>query len=80
MSRLPRMTGKQLISALGKAGFEVARVRGSHHRLQHPDGRRTSVPVHASERIGPGLLLKILRDCEITRDELEKLLQGQAGN
>jgi len=74
MSRLPRPTGKQLISALGKAGFGVARVRGSHHRLQHADGRRTSVPVHASEHIGPGLLLKILRDCEMTRDELEGIL------
>ncbi len=74
MSRLPRLTGKQLISALGKAGFEVVRVRGSHHRLQHPDGRRTSVPVHAAEHIGPGLLLRILRDCEVTRDEFEALL------
>jgi len=34
----------------------------------------TVLPVHAGEIIGPGLLLKILVDCELTRDEFEKLL------
>jgi len=51
-----------------KAGFEVARVEGSHHFLRHPDGRGTVVPVHAGETIGPGLLAAILRDCELVRD------------
>ena len=31
MSRAPRLTGKQLIAALNRAGFEVIRVKGSHH-------------------------------------------------
>ncbi len=35
--------------ALDKAGFQVIRVRGSHHFLCHSDGRRTVVPVHAGE-------------------------------
>ncbi len=74
MSRLPRLTAREVISALCKAGFEVARVRGSHHRLRHPDGRRTVVPVHAGETVGPGLLARILHDCEITREEFERLL------
>jgi predicted RNA binding protein YcfA (HicA-like mRNA interferase family) len=46
MSQLPSVTGRQVIDALGKLGFEVARVRGSHHILIHSDGRRTVVPVH----------------------------------
>ena len=70
MSRLPSPTGKQLIAALKRLGFEQIRVRGSHHYLRHPDGRSTVVPVHAGETIGQGLLSKILRDCEIDRDEL----------
>lgn len=74
MSKLPRIGGRQLIAALKNAGFELLRVRGSHHFLQHVDGRATVVPVHAGERIGPGLLLKILSDCEMTRDELAALL------
>ncbi len=45
-----------------KAGFEVARVKGSHHFLRHPDGRGTVVPVHAGETIGPGLLAATMED------------------
>jgi predicted RNA binding protein YcfA (HicA-like mRNA interferase family) len=62
------------MSALRKAGFEVARVKGSHHFLRHSDGRGTVVPVHAGETIGPGLLSAILRDCELERDEFIALL------
>lgn len=74
MTVLPRVTGKQLIAALQKTGFQVTRTRGSHHFLRHPDGRTTVVPVHAGETIGPGLLSKILRDCELDRDALAALL------
>jgi predicted RNA binding protein YcfA (HicA-like mRNA interferase family) len=41
MSRLPRVTGRQLILALQKIGFVVAMIRGSHHHLRHTDGRKT---------------------------------------
>lgn len=74
MPKLPRLTGQRLISALGKAGFVEIRVRGSHHFLKHDDGRATVVPVHRGETVGPGLLSKILRDCEISREELIRLV------
>ena len=74
MSQFPSVTGRQVISALNQVGFEVARVRGSHHILIHRDGRRTVVPVHSGETIGRGLLTRILRDCQITRDEFRSLL------
>ena len=74
MSRLPRITGREIVAALRKAGFEVARIEGSHHFLRHADGRETVVPVHSGETIGPGLLSAILRDCEIDRDEFVALL------
>jgi predicted RNA binding protein YcfA (HicA-like mRNA interferase family) len=74
MTRLPRLTGKRVIAALQKAGFEVVRIKGSHHFLAHPDGRGTSVPVHSGETIGPGLLSKILRDCEMTDADFHNLL------
>jgi predicted RNA binding protein YcfA (HicA-like mRNA interferase family) len=63
-----------VVAALRKAGFEVARIKGSHHFLRHPDGRGTVVPVHAGETIGPGLLAAILRDCEIERSDFIELL------
>jgi predicted RNA binding protein YcfA (HicA-like mRNA interferase family) len=74
MSRLPRLRGRQVIAALKKEGFEVIRTRGSHHFLQHRDGRGTIVPVHAGETMGPGLLAKILRDCDLTRRQFQELL------
>ena len=72
MTSLPSFTGKELIAKLEKVGFTVLRVNGSHHLLRHEDGRTTVVPVHAGETIGPGLLSKILRDCELSREDLAK--------
>ena len=74
MPRAPRIKGKHLIAALGRLGFVVVRIKGSHHVLQHPDGRSTVVPVHAGELIGPGLLTKILADCEIEVETLRDSL------
>jgi predicted RNA binding protein YcfA (HicA-like mRNA interferase family) len=74
MTTFPGLTGKALLLALKKVGFILVRVRGSHHFVQHPDGRTTVVPVHSGETIGPGLISKILRDCELSREQLQKLL------
>ena len=74
MSDFPSLSGESLIRALRKQGFVSIRVRGSHHFLRHPDGRRTVVPVHRGETIGTGLLAKILRDCDLTREDLRSVL------
>ncbi|MBN2059347.1 MAG: type II toxin-antitoxin system HicA family toxin [Deltaproteobacteria bacterium] len=74
MSNLPAITGSRLIKSLKKMGFEVVRKKGSHNFLQHPDGRCTVVPVHAGETIGRGLMAQIMRDSEITTDDLKKYL------
>lgn len=76
MSRAPRLTGDHLIAALERAGFAVARTRGSHKFLRHADGRTTVVPVHSGETLGPGLLHKILRDCKLTVESLEPFLHS----
>ena len=74
MTRLPRLTGKEMVRALEKEGFRVDRTRGSHVFLKHTDGRATSVPVHSGETLGPGLLRSILRDVELSAQELLDLL------
>jgi predicted RNA binding protein YcfA (HicA-like mRNA interferase family) len=74
MSNLPGISGKKLIKTLCKQGFVVVRSKGSHHFLRHSDGRVTTVPTHANESIGRGLLLKILKDCDIDRDDFIKML------
>lgn len=70
MPRRPRLRGKELISVLRRAGFDVVRIKGSHHFLRHSDGRCTVIPVHAGETLGPGLLNKILQDVEWEIDDL----------
>jgi predicted RNA binding protein YcfA (HicA-like mRNA interferase family) len=69
MPLLPVLPGSRIVRALEKAGFEVVRVRGSHHVLRHPDGRGTSVPVHGDQDVRVGTLRGILRDCGLTTDE-----------
>lgn len=74
MPVLPVLAGARVVRALEKAGFEVVRIRGSHHVLRHPDGRGTSVPVHGNQEVRGGTLRGILRDCGLTADEFLKLL------
>ena len=75
MTRLPRVTGVDVVRALQQDGFFVVRQRGSHAFLRHADGRATVVPLHAGETIGPGLLSKILRDARMERERFERLLE-----
>ncbi len=74
MTRMPRIKGKELIRALEREGFHVDRMRGSHVFLKHSDGRATAVPVHSRETLGPGLLRSILRDVEMTAEQLISIL------
>lgn len=70
MSRFPSITGKQLVKILGSRGFTKIRQKGSHCFLRHKDGRVTVVPVHGGETIGGGLLRKILRDTDLSKEEI----------
>ena len=70
MSNFPAISGKQLVKILKNFGFEVIRTKGSHNFLRHPDGRSTTVPVHSNETLGTGILSKILKDCELNRNDI----------
>ena len=75
MAKLPHLTGKELATIIAKLGFIHSHTRGSHMVFKHPDGRRTTIPIHAGEEIGPGLLNKIIKkDLRITREEFLKRL------
>jgi predicted RNA binding protein YcfA (HicA-like mRNA interferase family) len=65
---------RKVIKALSAVGFEIVRKHGSHVVMKHADGRITVVPVHAGENISVGLLLKIMKDTKMERDEFLKLL------
>lgn len=73
MPKLSPIKAKDLTSILKKEGFQLVRQKGSHLRLEHPDGRKTTIPIHSGEKVGVGLLRKILRDANISRSQFEKL-------
>lgn len=72
--KLPRLTAKELIRVLERKGWELDRSRGSHYIYVHPATRRTlSVPV-ARRPLSIGTLARLLKDAEISREELRRLL------
>jgi predicted RNA binding protein YcfA (HicA-like mRNA interferase family)/predicted RNase H-like HicB family nuclease len=61
MPPLPLITGREVVRALGRLGWVVVVQKGSHAQLKRPDGGgRVTVPLHAGETLGPGLLRSIL--------------------
>ncbi len=74
--KLPRLTAKELIRVLERKGWVLDRSRGSHHIYVHIVTRRTlSVPV-ARRPMSIGTLSRLLKDADINRDELRRLLDG----
>ena len=75
MTRLPRASGKRVVAALQRAGFELTHVRGSHHYLRKPGvARIVPVPVHGNRNLPAGTLRSILRLAGLTAEELNELL------
>ena len=76
MAKLPRLTGKEVGKIIEKLGFVYDHTTGSHMVYRHADGRRVTIPHHAKEEIGPGLLNKIIKkDLNISRDKFMELLK-----
>lgn len=73
MTKLVPVKHRVLFRILKKLGFVCVRQKGSHTIWEHKDGRITVVPVHSKEKIGKGLLAKILSDIELSIEEFEKL-------
>ena len=73
MTKLIPISGRKFCKLLEKLGFEKIHHVGSHARYLHPDGRKTVVPVHGDEELGKGLLLEMLKQTKISREEYEKL-------
>jgi predicted RNA binding protein YcfA (HicA-like mRNA interferase family) len=69
-----RLSGKEIVKALAKDGWQVERISGSHHIMRHADGRQTSVPVHGNRPLPAGTLGSICRDVGRTALQLRDLL------
>ncbi len=75
MSKLPDVSGTELVKALQKVGFIILRQKGSHVSMEKIDSAgqwRTIVPMH--REIARGTLHDILKQTGLTRDELRKVL------
>lgn len=73
MAKLPRPSGKDFVRFLEREGFQLVRIRGSHHYLIRGD-QRTSVPVHANRSLKVGTLRSILRAIDMTPEEFAERL------
>lgn len=72
MAKLPVLSGKTLIAALKKDGFEVVRQKGSHVSLRK-EAKRTVVPLH--DELAQGTLLGILKQCDLSKEDLIGLIK-----
>ncbi|MEX2307538.1 MAG: type II toxin-antitoxin system HicA family toxin [Pirellulales bacterium] len=57
-----------MVQFLQKEGFQLLRMRGSHHFLARGE-LRTSVPVHGNRPLKIGTLRSILRDIQMSPTE-----------
>lgn len=74
MNKLKPISPEKLIKIIKKLGFEEIRQKGSHKFFRNPEGKTTIVPFHKGENISKGLLLKILKDIDITREDFLNLI------
>jgi len=74
VSELPRISGREVVKALTKIGYEQDRQRGSHIILRQTASphRRVTVPDH--KEIAKGTLRAIIRETGLTVDEFKDLL------
>ena len=74
MQKLPRLSGKELIKILSKIGFKTIRQKGSHVTLYRKNdaakGLYVTVPIHGNKELLPKTLLSILRQAEMSKEDL----------
>jgi predicted RNA binding protein YcfA (HicA-like mRNA interferase family) len=70
-----RLSGKDVMKALAKAGWVIERVSGSHHVMSSSsDGRHVSIPVHGNRPLPAGTLASICRSVGLSASQLRDLL------
>jgi predicted RNA binding protein YcfA (HicA-like mRNA interferase family) len=70
--KLPIISGRDVVRALGKLGYVVNDQKGSHIHLRHPIKRPLTVPNHPE--IARGTLRIIIKDADLTVEKFLELL------
>lgn len=74
MSKLPVVSGQDVIKALAKIGYEFDHQRGSHMVLRQDFEPFRRVTISNHKEIAKGTLRKIIRETGLTVDEFMKLM------
>ena len=75
MSKLPVISGEDMVKVLQKLGYVHTRTTGSHTimKKEEPQGS-VVVPVPLHKELAKGTLLSIMRQTNVTRENLAKLI------
>lgn len=65
--KLPLLSGRQVVAALQRLGFVEIHRKGSHLKMEHPDGRRLVFPFH--EEVDRYTLKGALRDAAVPEED-----------
>jgi predicted RNA binding protein YcfA (HicA-like mRNA interferase family) len=68
MSKLPVLSGKELLKLFQRMDYYVRDQKGSHIHLRHPTKRPLTIPNH--REIARGTLRQILKDADLSLEEL----------
>ena len=72
MPKLPVLSGKDVIKALSRIGYNFDHQTGSHATLVNSSGKKITVPNH--RELGPGILRAIIKQAGLSIEEFLKLL------
>jgi predicted RNA binding protein YcfA (HicA-like mRNA interferase family) len=72
LSKLPLLSWRKVVKALAKSGFRIVRQKGSHLILARDE---IVVPVPKHKEIKRGLLLEIIAEAGLTKEEFLELLE-----
>ncbi|WP_017294766.1 type II toxin-antitoxin system HicA family toxin [Geminocystis herdmanii] len=73
-NRFPRVTANDVIRVIEKIGFILVRQSGSHKIYKNSEGKRVTIPYHATEILKVKTLKSILNDANLKVDEFTNLL------
>lgn len=71
--KLPLLSGRQVLSTLKRIGFAEVHRKGSHVKMEHPDGRKIVFPYH--DEVDRYTLKGALKDAEVDIGEFIKYIK-----
>lgn len=73
MAQLPNLSGKEVVTAFEKLGWEFSRQSGSH-MVMTKDGEMASLSVPKHKEVAKGTLRSLIRAANLTVDEFVKAI------